>query len=222
MIALSLLGLVALVSAGSPPSCPNGQLSCHNTSPPTDTCCFVHPGGQLLLTQFWDTAPSTGPADSWTVHGLWPDHCDGTYDSNCDPSRAYTDITGILTSFGKTALLSYMQTYWKDYNNNDDSFWQHEWSKHGTCISTLNPSCYTNYQSKQEIPDFFQAAVTLFQTLPSYQVSRLKALRYVNINVFITSHSLLKTTNGRASGSPLLALFPLQLPHTHPLRSRPR
>jgi hypothetical protein len=33
--------------------------------------CFNYPGGQLLQTQFWDTAPATGPVDSWTVHGLW-------------------------------------------------------------------------------------------------------------------------------------------------------
>ena len=22
-------------------------------------------------TQFWDADPSTGPVDSWTIHGLW-------------------------------------------------------------------------------------------------------------------------------------------------------
>ena len=24
-----------------------------------------------LQTQFWDADPSTGPVDSWTIHGLW-------------------------------------------------------------------------------------------------------------------------------------------------------
>jgi ribonuclease T2 len=62
----------------------------------------------LVQTQFWDTSPSTGPSNSWTIHGLWPDHCDGTYDSNCDASRAYTNITAIIQSYGKTDLLSYM------------------------------------------------------------------------------------------------------------------
>jgi ribonuclease T2 len=41
--------------------------------------------------------------------------------------------------------------------------------KHGTCINTIAPSCYTAYQSKQEVVDYFQKAVTLFQGLPSYQ-----------------------------------------------------
>lgn len=99
-----------------------------------------------------------------------PDHCDGTYDASCDPSRAYTNIAGILTSFGKTSLLNYMQTYWKDYQGNDETFWEHEWAKHGTCISTLDPTCYTGYTYQEEAVDFFQKTVDLFQTLDSYQV----------------------------------------------------
>lgn len=52
-------------------SCPaDSPLSCHNdTLQPS--CCFIAPGGQFLLTQFWDTNPSIGPVDSWTLHGLW-------------------------------------------------------------------------------------------------------------------------------------------------------
>lgn len=54
------------------PSCPRDlPLSCHNTSQVGDLCCFNYPGGQLLQTQFWDYSPSTGPVNSWTIHGLW-------------------------------------------------------------------------------------------------------------------------------------------------------
>ncbi|KAF2435988.1 ribonuclease M, partial [Tothia fuscella] len=144
-------------------------LSCQNTTAVADSCCFNYPGGSMLQTQFWDTAPATGPSDSWTIHGLWPDHCDGTYDANCDTSRAYTGINTILQSFGATTLLSYMSTYWKDYQGDDNTFWEHEWGKHGTCINTLKPSCYSGYQSKQELVDYFQRTVDLFKALPSYQ-----------------------------------------------------
>lgn len=165
---LLLLGAVAAGSAAaSSVACSaSAPLSCHNTTA-YDTCCLNAPGGHLLLTQFWDTDPATGPSDSWTIHGLWPDRCDGTYDSNCDSSRAYTNITQILQA-GAPSTLQYMQTYWKDYTGNDETFWEHEWGKHGTCISTLKPSCYTNYQPTQEAVDFFVRAVGLFQTLPSY------------------------------------------------------
>ena len=59
------------VLGGTPATCSNPQLSCQNTTAVADTCCFNAPGGQLLLTQFWDTDPPTGPKHSWTVHGLW-------------------------------------------------------------------------------------------------------------------------------------------------------
>jgi ribonuclease T2 len=52
-------------------SCPNAQLSCHNSTAVENLCCFNAPGGQILQTQFWDTSPATGPEDSWTIHGLW-------------------------------------------------------------------------------------------------------------------------------------------------------
>ena len=59
---------------GTPKSCPvdgSSPLSCQNTTVVPPSCCFNAPGGQFLLTQFWDANPPTGPIDSWTVHGLW-------------------------------------------------------------------------------------------------------------------------------------------------------
>lgn len=99
-----------------------------------------------------------------------PDHCDGTYDANCDATRDYGNISAILTGFGETELLAYMQTYWKDYQGDDESFWQHEWTKHGTCISTLEPQCYPDHEPTQEVVDFFRKTVELFKALPSYEV----------------------------------------------------
>ncbi|KAH9812186.1 putative RNase T2 family protein [Teratosphaeria destructans] len=150
-------------------TCTNPQLSCHNTTVQTNLCCFNYPGGSLLQTQFWDTDPVTGPNDSWTIHGLWPDNCDGTYQSSCDESRAYTNITDILNAAGRSDLVDYMTTYWVSDSDSDESFWEHEWSKHGTCISTFDPDCYTNYQPTEEVPDFFNRTVALFKSLPTYQ-----------------------------------------------------
>jgi ribonuclease T2 len=102
-----------------------------------------------------------------------PDNCDGTYQSNCDATRAYTNITQILTAQGKTALLADMNTYWKDYQGNDESFWEHEWAKHGTCISTFDTDCYTGYTAQEEVGDFFQKTVDLFKGLDTYKVKLL-------------------------------------------------
>ncbi|KAG8705927.1 ribonuclease T2-like [Ceratobasidium sp. 394] len=147
----------------------SGQASCQNTTAQSNLCCFEAPGGQLLQTQFWDFNPSTGPSDSWTIHGLWPDHCDGTFDSNCDPSRAYTDITSILTNGGASDILDYMKTYWVDINGNDESFWEHEWGKHGTCMSTLKPACISSSVKGQDAIYYFTRVVNLFKTLTTYE-----------------------------------------------------
>ncbi|KEY73098.1 hypothetical protein S7711_10106 [Stachybotrys chartarum IBT 7711] len=149
-------------------SCPADlPISCQNTTAVEDTCCFNHPGGQVLLTQFWDTAPSTGPADAWTIHGLWPDNCDGTWEEYCDPDREYFNISAILTT-GAPCTLAYMQDHWKDYQGDDEDFWEHEFNKHGTCMSSLEPACYPGYAPGDEVVDYFKRTVRLHRTLPSY------------------------------------------------------
>lgn len=150
-------------------SCPNAQISCQNTSVVENLCCFNAPGGQLLLTQFWDTHPATGPDDAWTLHGLWPDRCDGSFEAYCDGSRHYNNITAILQHAGAQDLLDSMSTYWKDFRGHDATLWSHEWNKHGTCISTLTPSCYKNYPAQSEVVDFFRAADNLYRQLPTYE-----------------------------------------------------
>ncbi|KAK2754032.1 ribonuclease T2-like [Arachnomyces sp. PD_36] len=150
-------------------TCPNPQLSCQSDFTSQDTCCFNYPGGQFLQTQFWDAEPAYGPDDHWTIHGLWPNHCDGTFDQNCDRDRHYTNITDILNAAGREELVDFMSTYWKDYRGNDEYLWQHEWNKHGTCVSTLETKCYADYVPQQEVVDYFNKTVDLFQMLPSYE-----------------------------------------------------
>lgn len=157
-----------LQRSGQGASCPNTQLSCHNTTAVPNTCCFNYPGGQILQTQFWDTDPAVGPVDSWTIHGLWPDHCDGSFDQYCDSHRLYNNVSEILEYFNEMALLSYMKIYWKDYQGSDPTLWSHEWNKHGTCVSTLETSCYVDYVSQEEIVDYFEKTVELFKGLPTY------------------------------------------------------
>jgi ribonuclease T2 len=136
-----------------------------------------------------------------------PDRCDGTYDANCDPSREYTNISAIISSFGKTELLDYMSTYWKDYKGDDETFWEHEWAKHGTCISTLEPTCYTEHKETEEVVDYFQKAVDLFKGLPSYEVRQTTPSSEDNKLIY-------------HSGSPQQALPPQPQKPTPPSKSK--
>ncbi|KAK6434878.1 Ribonuclease T2 precursor (RNase T2) [Oleoguttula sp. CCFEE 5521] len=159
----------ATPTGGDAFNCPAGlPYSCQNTTVQADTCCFESPGGLILQTQFWDVSPATGPNNSWTIHGLWPDNCDGTYQQFCDPAREYTNLTQILQSFGRQDLVDYALTYWASNSGSAESFWEHEFGKHGTCMSTFDPPCYPNYSPGVEVVDFFQRTESLFQELPSY------------------------------------------------------
>ena len=108
-----------------------------------------------------------------------PDHCDGSFDSSCDQMRGgecsrhekcnrnYHGIPKVLRSFDRHDLLEYMSLYWKGIRS-DEAIWQHEWSKHGTCVSTLEPKCYADYQEAEEVVDYFAKAVEIFQRLPTH------------------------------------------------------
>ena len=65
-------------------------LSCSSRAHPAyaDTCCTETFGGLFLATQFWDTwADKKIPENTWTLHGLWPDFCNGSYTQYCDLKR---------------------------------------------------------------------------------------------------------------------------------------
>ncbi|PBP23359.1 hypothetical protein BUE80_DR005881 [Diplocarpon rosae] len=171
-VLLAAVAFPAVLALGTPKVCENPKLSCGGLIS-DDFCCFNFPSGQLFQTQIWDANPVngkfTGPKTSWTIHGFWPNHCDGKFEPNCDSSRQYTDIGGILKSFGKTELLSDMRTYWRGGDGDFEAFWSREWEKHGTCISSLRPNCYTDYTPYQEVIDYFQSVVDQFKKIDSYR-----------------------------------------------------
>jgi len=92
-----------------------------------------------------------------------------------------------------------MGSFWKGIQS-DEHIWEHEWTKHGTCVSTLEPECYGDeYVETEEVVDYFGTAVEIFQTLPTYyvrffphKVSRIKLT--LNRSGFKTPESCLAKT----------------------------
>ncbi|ATZ49181.1 hypothetical protein BCIN_04g03620 [Botrytis cinerea B05.10] len=177
-------------------------LSCSKNASPdlTDSCCTETFGGLILSTQFWDTYTgyeSEGqllPKNSWTLHGLWPDFCNGSYTQYCDLSRQYDPapspntttgtasgtpvppytgkpISEIIKSYGKYDLLAYMNNYWIAQNQPNWYLWGHEFSKHATCFSTFDTPCYgPTYNSTpfSDLISFYTTALSYFSTLPTF------------------------------------------------------
>ncbi|GAA5914082.1 hypothetical protein JCM6882_001843 [Rhodosporidiobolus microsporus] len=152
------------------PAACKGTVSIAESRKNLDECCSEIPGGRILLTQFYNAQPSFGPEKEWTIHGLWPDNCDGSWEQYCDVEREYDNIREILTQGGRTDLLEYMDRMWKSNTGNDQSLWSHEWNKHGTCMSTLNPECYGKaYKQYDEVVDYFEKTVSQDKKLPTYE-----------------------------------------------------
>lgn len=148
------------------PHCPlDLPLTCQNTTQQLDSCCFEYPGGIFLQTQFWNYKPSKpdlneteiinelGPLDSFTVHGLWPDNCSGSYEQFCDPPLFIDDAYHLLHKSNDTIpLYHFMKTFWKsNIVGNDETLWIHEFNKHGSCIKTIKPNCYLRWDTLSEI-----------------------------------------------------------------------
>ncbi|KAI1327956.1 ribonuclease Trv [Xylariaceae sp. FL0255] len=154
------------------PSCPvDGPISCNNKTA-GDSCCFVHPGGRMLLTQFWDEEIHVGGAETdWTLHGLWPDLCDGSYDQYCGMTPTFNNISTVLKHYDQGELIEFMNRYWVANYGTNEHLWAHEYNKHATCINTLAPACYgsESYEPGMEVVDYFVRAFGLFRTLDTYR-----------------------------------------------------
>jgi ribonuclease T2 len=205
---LSLAALLTLTSASLYPNTSplnhtcvlQPQLpSCPPADPfKVDSCCTETFGGLVLTTQFWSTYTGLEyqgqllPADTWTLHGLWPDFCNGSYTQYCDLSRQYdpvpspntttgkpggtpvppwkgAEIGTFVEKFGRYDLLDWMNTYWINQGASNDEFWAHEFSKHATCFSTFDVPCYgPEYVEHQEVVEYFETSILFHQRLPTF------------------------------------------------------
>lgn len=173
------------------------QYSCENTTAFASSCCNVVQGGLVLQTQFWSTYTGLEregqllPSGSWTIHGLWPDNCDGSYDQYCDLSRQYDPspdpsklpdgtpvppykgpgVQTFIEEFGRVDLLEYMNTFWINQGAPNEDFWAHEFSKHATCTSTFDTACYgPDYKEHMEVVSFYETVTKVFQMYPTYNM----------------------------------------------------
>jgi ribonuclease T2 len=122
----------------------------------TSSCCTQKFGIAALATQW---LPNRGPDDAFTLHGLWPNNCNNgrTPGDGCRASN-YNDIPAIL----EPGLLEQMNKYWPSKFDDYNSFWVHEFEKHGTCLTTVNPECYgANFKRGMDANEYFKTGLKL-------------------------------------------------------------
>jgi ribonuclease T2 len=175
-------------------------LSCSSQANPAtvDACCVETFGGLVVQTQYWNTYTGLEaegqllPPDSWSIHGLWPDFCNGSYTQYCDLNRQYdpspspnttnglangtvvppyngSNIGTFLEPFGRYDLLAYMNKYWINQGAPNYDFWGHEFSKHATCYSTFDVPCYgPEYRKHEDVVDFFETVIKYYMKRPTF------------------------------------------------------
>lgn len=82
---------------------------------------------------FWGT--------NFVIHGLWPQYSSGGYPSTCT-DEPFNDA--VIENIGIDTMNHYWPNVKSELSDPDYfSFWQHEWTKHGTC-TTLTQDVYFN------------------------------------------------------------------------------
>ncbi|KAI7850050.1 RNase Sy [Circinella umbellata] len=126
----------------------------------------------MVHVQQW--VPGYGPSDAFTMHGLWPDTCSGGIpgdgNSGCDASRNFDNVGEIIKELD-SELYDQLDTYWPSYKGDNPAFWTHEWNKHGTCVSTLDPKCFgDDYKENEDVTAFFQKTLDLRSEYDLYAI----------------------------------------------------
>jgi len=91
----------------------------------------------LLLVQQWpatqhsSTWPAGADTNDFSLHGLWPSRTGA--DVNSYPCTCTSEE---FSESKVSASLDEMKVHWASYTGQDDTFWGHEWSKHGTCCDS--------------------------------------------------------------------------------------
>ena len=102
------------------------------------------------------------------MHGLWPEREDGSYPESCGQGKPYDSSL-------QTPLLDRLNAFWPSLNGPSDSFWSHEWDKHGRCGTDALP------------------------TQPAYFGGALDVLAKYNITVALARHGLFPSNEKQLS-----------------------
>ncbi len=90
------------------------------------TLACLNMGYSTNIYNYYELAVQKWCSTDYMIHGLWPQINSTDYPEYCKPV-SYSEPVG--------TLLTNMNTYWYSCDN---TLWEHEWEKHGSCVSAQN------------------------------------------------------------------------------------
>ncbi|GLC33429.1 hypothetical protein PLESTM_000070300 [Pleodorina starrii] len=90
----------------------------------------------------------------FTIHGLWPNYDDGTWPQFCDTSYKFDEDK-------LEDLMDELESEWPSTMDSDESFWEHEWSKHGTCSVGIFPTEHSYFSNVLKLHRRYDLAAAL-------------------------------------------------------------
>ncbi|CAG9322326.1 unnamed protein product [Blepharisma stoltei] len=100
------------------------------------------PADYYVLSLQWKPSSDCAKTDScapgyltqdFSIHGLWPNRLDGNHPFCCHPTDHFVPSQDLEKELVK---------YWQSFKDDQLSFWDHEWAKHGTCSLFKTPEDY--------------------------------------------------------------------------------
>lgn len=103
----------------------------------------------------------------WTIHGLWPEFSNNTWDQFC--RKDHLDLK-VLEPI-KSRLLHEWPNLLAD--KSDSSLWQHEWLKHGTCTNMIEFDYFNrtlDLNTRYPLTDWLQSGEVVPSTSRAYNI----------------------------------------------------
>lgn len=115
--------------------------------------------------------------ENFTIHGLWPQYNTTGYPSYCSTESFDPNVP--ITIGWDTMVTYYPDVKYDEKSADYDSFWEHEWDKHGTC------SGLSQY-------DYFQQAINAAKIFTTPTIIH----KYLNTTNSLSSNSLRDSMGG--------------------------
>ncbi|KAJ9066444.1 hypothetical protein DSO57_1009429 [Entomophthora muscae] len=147
------------VGYGLQNSCAYSATSCIDK----ESACCIPDMGRMTLAVQWVV---NQPIQKFTLHGFWPGDCETGMgpEDGCKIGETKTEDDLIADA----PLKAKMEKYWVSSRNNSQWFWDHEWNKHGTCLSTIREECNHSKGDKPHIR-YFKTALREYERYDVYE-----------------------------------------------------